>query len=87
MQHRKLVLLAGLAALCAQAQTPSPAPQTPGWEAGLKAVASACKGDTPKVCPNLSTETAVACLQANIEKLSPACKDAVTNLAKSAVGF
>ncbi len=87
MQRKNLFLLAGLAALCAQAQTPTPAPQTPAWQAGLKTVASACKGDTPKLCPNLSTENAVACLQSNIEKLSPGCKDAVTNLTKAALGF
>jgi hypothetical protein len=87
MQRKKLLLLAGLVAAYSQAQTPSPAPHPAGWEAALKSVASACKGDTPKVCPGLSTETALACLQTNIERVSPACKDAVTKAAKSAVSF
>ena len=86
MQRMNLLLLAALVAVCARAQTPSPT-QPADWEAALKAVASACKTDTPKVCPNLSTETAVACLQTNIEKLSPGCKDSVMKLTKSALGF
>ena len=83
---RSLLLIAGLvAAVCAQAQTQAPAPQPAGWEAALKAVTEACKGETPKLCPGLSTDTAVACLQTNIDKLTPSCKDAVLKAAKSAL--
>jgi hypothetical protein len=79
-----LVLIAGfVAGESAQAQTPPSVPKTPGMEAALKTVASACKSETPKLCPGLSTQTAFACLQSNIEKLSPGCKDAVVNAGKS----
>lgn len=85
---RSVLVIAGLAAgVCAQAQTPSPTPQPPGWEAALKLAAEACKGDIPKLCPGLSSDTAMACLQSNIDKVSPGCKDAVTQLAKSALSF
>jgi hypothetical protein len=88
MKRRSLLLLAGLTtALTAQAQTSTPAPQPSGWEAALKAVTEACKGETPQVCPGLSTDTAVACLESNIDKLTPSCKDAVVKLAKSALNF
>ena len=86
MKVTSLLSIAGLvAATCAQAQTPPPAPQTSGWEAALKAVTDACKGETPQLCPGLSTDTAVACLQSNMDKLTPSCKDAVVKLAKSAL--
>jgi hypothetical protein len=88
MKRSSLLLIAGLgAAVCAQAQTPAPAPQPSGWEAALKAVTEACKGDTPQLCPGLSADTAVACLQTNIDKLTPSCKDAVVKLAKSALSL
>ena len=88
MKRTSLLLIAGLVtAVCAQAQTQSPAPQPSGWEAALKAVTDACKGETPKLCPGMSADTAVACLQSNIDKLTPACKDAVVKLAKSALTF
>jgi hypothetical protein len=80
-----LVFVACVGAVCAQAQTPTPAPQPSGWEAALKAVTEACKGETPQLCPGLSTDTAVACLQTNMDKLTPSCKDAVVKLAKSAL--
>jgi len=86
MKEKSLLLITGLvAAMCAHAQTQTPAPQPSGWEAALKAATEACKGETPKLCPGLSTETAVACLQTNIDKLTPSCKDAVVKLAKSAL--
>ena len=86
MKRRSLLLIAGLvAAVGAQAQTQAPAPQSPGWEAALKAVTEACNGETPKLCPGLSADTAVACLQTNIDKLTPSCKDAVVKAAKSAL--
>ena len=86
MKRGSPLLITGvIAAAFAQAQTQSPAPQPSGWEAALKAVTEACKGETPKLCPGLSTETAVACLQSNIDKLTPGCKDAVVKLAKSAL--
>ena len=79
-----LLLIAGLVgAGFAQAQTQVPMPQLPGREAALKAVTGACKGETPKLCPGLSGDTALACLQSNIEKLSPGCKDAVVKAAKA----
>ena len=85
MRQSRLLLIAGLVAtVCAQAQTQAPAPQPPGWEAALKSVTEACKAETPKLCPNLTAETAVACLQSNIDKLTPGCKDAVVKAAKSA---
>ena len=76
-------------AMCAQAQTeaPAPPPQPSGWETALKAVTEACKGETPQLCPGVSAETAVACLQSNIDKLTPSCKDAVVKAAKSALSF
>jgi hypothetical protein len=75
-----------MAAAFAQAQTQTPTtPQASGWEAALKAVTEACKGETPKLCPGLSTETALACLQSNIDKVTPSCKNAVEKLAKSAL--
>ena len=81
-----LLFVVGLgSAVCAEAQSQDPAPQPPGWEAALKAVTEACKGETPKLCPGLSADTAVACLQTNIDKLTPSCKDAVVKAAKSAL--
>jgi hypothetical protein len=75
------------AAVCAQAQaqTPAPAPQASGWQTALKEVTAACKGETPQLCPGVSADTAVACLQSNLDKLTPSCKDAVVKLATSAV--
>ena len=82
---RSVLVIAGLAAgMCAQAQTPPPTPQPSGWEAALKVAAEACKGDIPKICPDLSSDTAMACLQSNIDKVTPGCKDAMMQLAKSA---
>jgi len=46
-----------------------------------------CKGETPQLCPGLSAETAMACLQNNMDKLTPSCKDAVVKLAKSALNL
>jgi hypothetical protein len=87
MKRNRLLLIAGpLLAMCAQAQTPPSAPPS-GLEAALKAATEACKGETPQLCPGLSTDTAMACLQSNMDKLTPACKDAVTNLAKSALNL
>jgi hypothetical protein len=72
MKQRCLLLIAGLVAgMCVHAQTQAPAPQPSGWEAALNAVTEACKGETPRLCPGLSTDTAVACLQTNIDKLTP----------------
>jgi hypothetical protein len=83
---RSLLVIACLvAAVCAQAQTQTPTPQPSDWEAALKGVTEACKSETPKLCPGLSADTAVACLQSNIDKLTPSCKDAVVKLAKSAL--
>ncbi len=76
-----------MVAIAASAQTQAPAPPSTGWDAALKSVTEACKGETPKLCPGLSTDTAVACLQSNIDKLTPACKDAVVKAAKSALNF
>jgi hypothetical protein len=88
MKRRCLLVIAALAVgAFAQAQTQTPAPQPSGWEAALKAAMEACKDETPKLCPGLSTETAVACLQSNIDKLTPGCKDAVVKAAKSALAF
>jgi len=64
---------------------PAPASQPPGWEAALKAVTDACKGETPQLCPGVTADTAVACLQSNYDKLTPNCKNAVAQLAKSAL--
>ena len=84
MKRTSLLLITGLfAAVGAGAQTETPAPQQSGWEAALKAVTDACKSETPKLCPGLSTDTAVACLQTNIDKLTPGCKDAVVKAGKS----
>ena len=86
MKQSNLLLITGLvAAMCAHAQTQAPTPQPSGWEAALKAVTEACKGETPQLCPGVTTETAVACLQTNIDKPTPSCKDAVVKLAKSAL--
>jgi hypothetical protein len=74
-------------AMGAQAQTQTPAPPPAGWEAQLKTVTEACKAETPKLCPGLSADTAVACLQSNVDKLTPSCKDAVVKAAKSALGL
>jgi hypothetical protein len=82
-----LLLVAAATTVCAQTQTEPPAPATPGWEAAIKAATEACKGETPKLCPDLSTETAMACLQSNIDKLTPGCKDAVVKVAKSALNL
>jgi hypothetical protein len=93
MKRTSLLLIAGLvAAVSAQAQTaapqtPAPASQPSGWEAALKSVTEACKGETPKLCPGLSESTAVACLQSNVDKLTPGCKDAVVKAAKSALNL
>jgi hypothetical protein len=86
MKRVRLLLITCLvAAVTAQAQSQSAAPQPSGWEAALKAVTEACKGETPKLCPGLSTDTALGCLQSNMDKLTPGCKDAVVNLAKAAL--
>ena len=88
MKRSRLLLIAALvAAVCAQAQTQAPAPPPSGWEAALKSVTEACKAETPKLCPNLTAETALACLQSNIDKVTPACKDAVMKAAKSALNL
>ena len=89
MTLRCLLLIGCLAATgYAQAQTqasdPAPATQPSGWEAALKTITEACKGQPPQLCPGLSGETALACLQGNYDKLTPGCKDAVMKLAKSA---
>ena len=78
-----LLLIGLVAAAGAQAQTPAPAPQLPSREAAVKTVLDACKGVTPQLCPGLSGSTALACLETNIEKLTPACKDAVVKFAKT----
>lgn len=81
-----LLLIAGLTtAACAQAQTPPPVPMPSGSKAALQAVMNACKGQTPQLCPGLSGNTALACLQSNIEKLAPSCKDAVVKAAKASL--
>lgn len=89
MKRTGLLLIYALAAAaCAQAQTPAaPAPQPSGWEAALKAVTDACKGETPQLCPGVTADTAVACLQSNYDKLTPSCKNAVAQLAKSALAL
>ena len=88
MRGMSLLLIAGLAVggyAQAQSQTPAaPAPQSSGWEAALKAVTEACKGESPQLCPGVSTDTALACLQTNIDKLTPSCKDAVMKAARAA---
>ena len=81
-----LLIAASLAAAFAQAQTQAPAapaPQSSGWEAALIAVAGACKDERPQLCPGLSEATALACLQKNIDKLPPSCKDAVVKATKA----
>jgi hypothetical protein len=88
MKRKSLLLVAGvIGAVYAQAQTqPSSPPQAPAdWQSALKSVTEACKGEMPQLCPDLSATTAMACLQTNIDKLTPACKDAVTKMAKSAL--
>jgi len=92
MRRTSLLLIAGVvAAGCAQAQTqaptPAPAPQSPGWEAALKSVTEACKGESPQLCPGMSAETALACLQTNIDKVTPSCKDAVMKAARAALNL
>jgi len=88
MKRTSLLLIAGLmAAVCAQAQTQAPASQPSGWEAAVKSVTEACKGETPQLCPGLKAETAVACLQGNVDKLTPSCKDAVVKAAKAALNL
>ena len=92
MRGTSLLLIAGVvAAGCAQAQTqaptPAPAPQSPGWEAALKSVTEACKGESPQLCPGMSAETALACLQTNIDKVTPSCKDAVVKAARAALNL
>jgi len=88
MKRTRQLLTAGLVvASVAQAQTQTPAPQPSGWEAAVKSVMEACKGETPQLCPGLTAETAVACLQGNVDKLTPSCKDAVVKAAKSALNL
>lgn len=83
-----VVGLVAAALVRAQTQAPAaPAPQPSGWEAIFKAVTEACKEERPKLCPGLSEATAVACLQTNIDKLTPSCKDAVVKAAKSALNL
>ena len=92
MRRTSLRLIAGLvAAGCVEAQTqapvPAPAPQPAGWEATLKAVTEACKGESAQLCPGMSADTALACLQTNIDKVTPACKDAVVKAARAALNL
>ena len=86
MKRKSLLLAVGvIGAVYAQAQT-QPPPQAPvDWQATLKSVTEACKGDMPQLCPGLSANTAMACLQSNIDKVTPACKDALMKAAKSAL--
>jgi hypothetical protein len=90
MKRTSLLWVAGvLGAVYAQAQTqPASPPQAPAdWQSALKSVTEACKGDMPQLCPDLSANTAMACLQSNLDKVTPACKDAVMKAAKSALQF
>jgi hypothetical protein len=92
VRRTSLLLIAGLvAAACAEAQTqapvPAPAPQPSGWEAALKAVTEACKGESPQLCPGMSADTALACLLTNIDKVTPACKDAVVKAGRAALNL
>ena len=91
MKRTSPLVLAGLVtAAFAQAQSQAPAapPSLPsGWEATLKAVTDACKQERPQLCPGLSEATALACLQTNIDKVTPGCKDAVVKAAKSALNL
>jgi hypothetical protein len=88
MKRKSLLLVAGvIGAVFAQAQTQPPSPpQAPAdWQSMLKSVTEACKGEIPQLCPDLSANTAMACLQSNLDKVTPACKDAVMKAAKSAL--
>jgi hypothetical protein len=77
-----------LGALSARADTPPPTePPAADWQTALKSVTEACKGDMPQLCPGLSVDTAMACLHTNIDKVTPACKDAVMKLAKTRLTF
>jgi hypothetical protein len=92
MRRTSLLLIAGLvAAGYAEAQTqapvPAPAPQPAGWEAALKAVTEACKGESAQLCPGMSADTALACLQTNFDKVTPACKDAVVKAGRAALNL
>src|SRR5215469_6452402 len=91
MKRTSLLLVVGLVSAAfvqAQAQTPAAfAPQPSGWEAALKAAMEACKEERPQLCPGMSAATAVACLQSNIDKLTPSCKDSVVKAAKSALNL
>ena len=87
MKRTTLILIAGLAATCAHAQTQPATPRPSGWESALKEITDACKGQTPQLCPGLNGDTALACLQTNMDKLTPACKDAVTKAAKAALNL
>jgi len=88
MKRTRLLWLSGLvAAVCAGAQTQPSTPQPSGWEAALKAVGEACKGETPQLCPGLSADTAVACLESNMDKVTPPCKDALVKLAQAALNL
>jgi hypothetical protein len=92
MTRTSLLLIASLvAAGYAQAQTQAPAPaatpQSSGWEAAIKAVTEACKGESPQLCPGVSTDSALACLQTNIDKVTPGCKDAVMKAARAALNL
>jgi len=70
-----------------QAQPPPASPPPSGWEAALKTVTEGCKAERPQMCPGMSTETAVACLQSNIDKVSPGCKDALMKAARAALNL
>jgi hypothetical protein len=94
MRRTSLLLLAALVAgecVLAQTQTPTPtpapAPKGSGWEAALKEVTEACKGETPQLCPGVTTATALSCLQTNIGKLTPGCRDAVVKAATAALNL
>ena len=92
MRRTSLLVIAGvIAAGCAQAQTqaptPAPTPQPSGWEAALKSVTEACKAESPQLCPGMSADTALTCLQTNIDKVSPSCKDAVMKAARAALNL
>ena len=87
MKPPHLLLITGLVAACAQTQAQTPAQPPAGWEAALKAVTEACKQEKPQLCPGLSEATALACLQTNIDKLTPSCKDAVVKAARSALNL
>jgi hypothetical protein len=85
MKLSAMLLSAALAAAAsAGAQTPdNAAPPSADVKAARTAMLKACATDINSNCVDKERRELMMCLRSNIDKLSPACKDAMSNLQKA----